>query len=272
MLGRIILGVACMLLWNGCLYSSHHFGGGRLLEPGRSSFALGAGAYSAMSIGCADYSESLIRTGSGPRCERWDMGGIDSNGMPVYGQDTVAASLESGYGPGASLGWRLGLAGAFGPFRGAELGIHLEAPTNPVTAEFDLKVGLPAPAGSFRHALAAGWGIGMWADNTWFGEYAASREFGRHSLIGNYRATWLATQPYDLKDAVDDRIFTPRRRLIHQGALGFAWSLGKGWPEFLAPLVLATYPQAPYGDQAIPAPMLREAAWNVAFGVRWGLK
>ena len=51
-----------------------------------------------------------------------------------------------------------------------------------------------------------------------------------------------------------------------------AWSFGAGSPEIIAPLLLATYPQAPYGDQVIPAPLLRAVAWNLAVGIRWGLK
>lgn len=261
-----------MLLMSGCMYSGHHFGGGRLLAPGRSSLSLGAGAYPSMSLGCDDADAHVIGTPAGSACQRWRDWNMDSLGNMVPDVDTVPAAVNTVYVRSASIGWRLGLAGALGPFRGAEMGIHLEAPTNPVSAEFDLKLGLPAPAGGFRHAFAAGWGIGMWADNSWFGEYAASHEIGKHSLFSNYRATRLSTQFYDFDGAEEKRKFPSKRRLIHQGALGFAWSTGAGWPEIVAPLIVATYPQAPYGENAIEANMLREAGWSLALGMRWGLK
>ncbi len=259
-----------MLLLDGCLYTTQHFGGGRVLEPGETAFALAAGRYQSISAACADEFEiSAIRTPAGRACQKSSW--TDSMGTYRVRYDTVPMLVSHTGGTSVGMDWRLGLHGPFGPFPGAEAGIHLEVPTNPATAEFDLKVGLPAPTGSYRHALAGGWGIGLWADNSWFGEYAASYGMGRNSLFANYRATWLATQIMDLGESVDERHFPHKRRLIQQAALGFAWKPfeSPSMPAII-PLLSITYPQAPMGDLDIPAPLLREAAFDFALGFRWG--
>ena len=61
-------------------------------------------------------------------------------------------------------------------FRGLQLGIHLEAPTNPGTLEFNGLLGLPAPS-LFHQYVELGWGIGMWADNSLFAGYGLSWDF-----------------------------------------------------------------------------------------------
>jgi len=159
-----------------------------------------------------------------------------------------------------------------GPFPGVEMGLHLESPTNPVSGEFDLQLGLPVPAGRpYHHSLSAGWGIGIWADNSYFLEYAASRSWGGNEFFGNYRATYLASQLADLNGSVEARKFRLNRRLIHQSSLGFKWTLPEipVVPDFIVPEVGLTYPLAPTGTDAIPDWVLDDRAWDLSLGIGW---
>jgi hypothetical protein len=174
-----------------------------------------------------------------------------------------------------SLGYRLGISGRWGPFTGAEIGLHLEAPTNPVTGEFDMKLGLPAPKKfHVHHSLSAGWGIGVWADNSYFLEYALSHSLGESSLFGNYRATQLASQISDLGNAEKNRKFDSHQRLIHQASIGFTWSLPEIsiLPDFVSPQVILTYPMGPTGDGKIPEYLLKESVWDLNMGLGWRFK
>jgi hypothetical protein len=194
----------------------------------------------------------------------------DSSGG--YREKTTERVLSSIRAISESLGYRLGIHGPMGPFPGLELGVHLEAPTNPVTGEFDLKLGLPVPEGlPWRHALSAGWGIGAWADNSWFLEYAVSRAFGPYGVYFNYRGTRLATQYADMADPEKASRFSRAQRLIHQAALGFEWRLPDipVVPDFLSPQVILTYPLAPAGTRPIPEFVLDDRGWGFNLGLGW---
>jgi hypothetical protein len=272
---RIAAGFACAFLLAGCLYTGQHFNDGRLLAPGNTSFTLGAGMSRQFSYGCPevlDYGYGYnFKDSTGLHCVHND-GLIDPRGNPGSSQDTVEPVLSSEMRPKASLGYRLGVAGRLGPFPGADIGLRLEAPTNPVSAEFDLRLGLPAPrAGAWRHSLSGGWIIGAWADNSWFAEYAWSHDWGGNAVFANYRATNLATQFADLADAEGSRRFASRRRLIHQVSLGWIWNLPAVpvLPDYLAPAGTLTYPLAPDGFDAIPDRYLDDHAFEFALGIGW---
>lgn len=268
----LTVGLAGACFLSGCLYTTHHFNSGRLLEAGRTSLALGAGRSRTVDYGCPDGNwnsfiyESEDSTGS--RCLRWR----DGYAMP----DTL--SYVHGWNAAwkGSLGYRLGVHGPFGPFAGAEIGLHLEAPTNPATAEFDVKVGLPVPGNRpYHHSLSAGFGIGAWADNSYFCEYALSRAFGASDLFVNYRATYLATQITYLKGAEDKRRFDSRQRFINQASAGFYWRLPDipVLPDFAVPLVILTYPLAPTGeDKPPPEYLLDDHVWDFGFGIGWNFR
>ncbi|HKP97908.1 MAG TPA: hypothetical protein VJ385_19385 [Fibrobacteria bacterium] len=268
-------GVVSVFLLTGCLYSTHHFNTGRLLEPGRSSFTLGAGSSKTVSYGCPEdrtaysYRDSTRTV----RCVSVEPGTMDtSKGQSVFTPKFLDQEISSSSSINGSLGYRLGVHGRLGPLTGMEIGLHLESPTNPVTGEFDLKLGLPAPVDRpYHHSLSAGWGIGAWADNSWFLEYAASRAYGASDLFFNYRATYLASQFADLREAEDTRHFDSRRRLIHQAALGFKCILPEGavLPDFIAPEAVLTYPLAPAGYKAIPDFALDDRVWGFNLGLGW---
>ena len=271
---RFPAGAASAFLLSGCLYTTHHYNTGRLLEPGSTSVTLGYGRTQAPGYGCPhgtlyEDKDSLgvlqCTTGFGPY--ETDSAGRGSQKPLVEAGGPTSASVTQ-----ASLGYRLGVHGRFGPFTGAEIGLHLEAPTNPASAEFDLKLGLPMPgARPYHHSLSLGWGIGAWADNSWFAEYAASRSFGENDLFFNYRGTWLATQLSDLNGSESRHRFRVHRRFIHQGALGFLWTLPEipVLPDFVAPEAVLTYPLAPMGEDAVPAFVLDDRAWDFNFGFGW---
>ena len=226
-----------------------------------------------LEYGCAETPYVYTHEDStGTRCITQEGMADFVDGKPTYRETirdkrtTVASSMKG------SLGYRLGIAGTKGPIRGMEIGLHLEAPTQPASAEFDFKAGLPAPARlNIHHSLSVGWGIGLWADNSWFGEYALSRVLGPGDLFCGYRATWLASQTADLTGATDDRRFPSRRRLIHQADVGYMWNLPAivVLPDFIAPLAVLTYPLAPAGSSSVPAFILDDHLWEFSLGMGW---
>jgi hypothetical protein len=270
---RYASGVACTFLLAGCLYTGQHFNDARLLAPGNTSFTLGAGMSRQAAYGCPEAPEYGYdyKDSTGLHCVQF-VQHFDSLGRISTDYDTVPPRLDGSMRPKASLGYRLGVGGRMGPFPGADIGLRLEAPTNPVSGEFDLRLGLPAPrAGAWRHSLSAGWIIGVWADNSWFLEYAYSHDWGRNAVFANYRATLLATQFADLQEAEGSRRFASRRRLIHQASLGWMWNLPAvpALPDFLAPEATLTYPLAPGGFAAIPDQYLDDRAFEFSLGVGW---
>lgn len=264
------------LLLSGCLYSTQHYNSGRILDPGRTSVTLGAGQQRGFKYDCAqDYSIWWGLDSTGTRCRGSEYVPDAGGGQGAYIERTKPAIRTNTSSPKASLEYRLGLHGRWGPFPGFDGGLHLEAPTNPASGEFDVKMGLPAGRRSaWAHSLSAGWGIGLWADNSYFLEYALSLPVFRHALFGNYRATYLATQASDLKEAETRRRFDSRRRLIHQASLGFLWNLPElaVLPDFLAPQVNLTYPLAPAGTDRIPAAALDDRQWDASLGFGWNLR
>lgn len=279
-LGSVPACVAVAFLFTGCLYTTHHFNTGRLLEAGTSSLTLGGGLSRSLAYGCPD-----SPSGNGGSYEATDSVGVhcmqdhssrDPSGNFVGRSDSVPHVHPWNWMPKGSLGYRLGVYGPFGPFAGAEIGLHLEAPTNPASAEFDMKIGLPLPKGiPFHHSLTGGLGIGAWADNSYFGEYALSRAFGSNDLFVNYRATYLASQIVDIMGSESRRHFQSRRRMIHQASLGFFWTLPAlpVLPDFLVPLVVLTYPLAPVGSGTPPPDyLLDDHAWDISVGMGWTFK
>jgi len=273
---------ACALLFNGCLYTTHHFNTGRLLEPGTSTLTVGAGPFRSLSYGCpelpqGDYTESIyeIKDSTGTHCRHYQYT-RDGSGNGSSQDDSVPHVHSWNSTLKGSLGYRLGVHGPFGPFAGAEIGLHLEGPTNPASAEFDLKLGLPVPKElPFHHSLSGGLGIGAWADNSYFGEYALSRAFGASDLFVNYRATYLASQLSDISGSESLRHFQSRRRLIHQASLGFMWTLPDipVLPDYIVPLAVLTYPLAPMGtDTPPPEYLLDDHVFDFSVGMGWTFK
>jgi len=265
---RAIIAPALTACLTGCLYTTHHFNSGRILDPGQTAVTIGIGRSSIYSQGCPDgYGRDYDTTATAHPCAPY-FGG--SSARPV---DTahVPEAVTSITIPKFSLGYRLGVRGPWGPFTGVEMGWHLEALTNPGTVEFDLKFGLPVPEKFHaHHSLSGGWGVGMWADNSWFLEYAASRDLGKHAVYGNYRYTWLATQPADLTYSFDHWRFVSHRNYAHQAALGLYLKLPDIFlvPDYVTPQVNFTFPvTAPFIK--IDQDKLESVLVNINFGCGW---
>jgi hypothetical protein len=226
------------------------------------------------SYGCDETAGSYGNSDSTGRrfCVRHTQQHDSMSGKWTQTADTVDQRKFPGSAFKGSLGYRLGMTGPRGFITGTEIGLHLEAPTNPVSGEFDLKIGLRVPADRpYHHSLSAGWGIGIWADNSYFLEYALSRAFGGSDLFAAYRGTWLATQIADLGGSEDDRRFKSKRRLIHQATIGFSWTLPAipVVPDFLAPMAVLTYPLAPFAEEKIPDHLLDDHLWDLSLGMGW---
>jgi hypothetical protein len=251
----------------GCLYTTHHFNSGRLLEPGKTAVTFGYGREKVYSEACPDGYSHVDDAQGEVRCAR--------RNSPVFSgindTATIPRVIESQTIPKFSVSYRLGVRGKWGPFSGVEMGWMVEALTNPATLEFDVKFGLPElRALNVRHSLSAGWGVGMWADNSYFAEYAASRSFGPHALYGSYRFTYLATQPPQLDSSFSNWKFTSHQRSIHQAALGMYFKL-PDWtlvPDYITPQVNFSFPVvAPFTE--IASDKLEPVLTNFNFGFGW---
>ncbi len=169
-----------------------------------------------------------------------------------------------------SVDYRLGVRDEWGPFPGVELQWHLEAPTNPATMEFGLNLGLPSGP-SFRHKFGAGWGVGAWADNSFFAEYAISKRLGIPLFFGNFRATWLATQIGEVLEGDFSSPLPSHRRLIWQTGFGFVIRF-PDWiaaPDFIAPQLNLTLPQIPSGERKFRRVEIPLAQWDMNLGIGW---
>ncbi len=170
----------------------------------------------------------------------------------------------------ASFDYRLGILDSVGKLPGLELEWHVEAPTNPATMEFALNLGLPG-GGDFHHKIGAGWGVGAWADNSFFVEYAVSRRVGFPVFFGNLRVTYLATQIGTVLGDDFSKALPSDRVLVTQAGAGLLLKLPR-WrvaPDFLIPQLNVTVPQVPGGERAFRAQDIPTAQWNMSLGMGW---
>ncbi len=234
----------------GCLYSVHHFNTGLLMPAGKSEATLGMGRQSLWT--CSHYL-------------------VDSAGAAHACGDSSGESVSDGAIFQGSIDYRLGVKDSWGPFPGAEIEWHLEAPTNPATMEFSLNLALPGGGSAFHHKLGAGWGIGAWADNSLFMEYAASRGMGNSLLFGNVRATYLATQINEVLAEDFSEPLPSNRTLVFQSALG-VWYRLPDWflvPDFLIPQINVTLPQIPAGERRFRRADIPLVQWDANLGFGW---
>ncbi len=238
-------------LSTGCLYSVHHFNTGTILPAGKSQVTLGAGQ------------ETLWK------CQHSQPDSISHvcrENESKYGNETISNSeIFTG-----SLNYRLGIRDSWGPFPGAELEWHLELPTNPATMEFALNLALPG-GHTFHHKIGAGWGIGAWADNSFFMEYALSQSWGSTLGFGNLRATYLATQIGEVTSGNFSDPLPSNQHLLLQAGMGVFYRL-PDWiiiPDFIIPQVNLTLPQIPSGNQQFSAKDIPLAQWNINLGLGW---
>ena len=245
------------LVLSGCLYSVHHFNTGVLMPAGHGQATLGVGRQPQWR--CPHYhTDSTVAPHA---CNEND------SGFEVARKSDIFKG---------SINYRLGVKDSWGPFPGAEMEWHVEAPTGPVTMEFAMNLALPtgnpAPnAASFHHKLGAGWGIGAWADNSFFVEYAASKSVGRPLFFGNLRATYLATQINEVLEGDFSKPLPSHRVLVAQAGLGLVYRLTV-WPvapDFLIPQFNLTLPQIPAGELKFKRSDMPLAQWDMNFGFGW---
>ncbi len=268
------IAVFCAFLLSGCLYSTGHFNTGKLLEAGQSNTLVGIGKVHNVSFVCPegnDWHSYSDTTGYNCLRSRFDgLPSIDSGSLPKQRKwETL---------PKIGFEYRLGIFNAFGPFLGADFGMHYEAPTAPISAEFDIRIGFPSPKNlDINHTLSAGWGIGLWADNSYFLEYALSKEWKKFLFFSNYRLTYLATQAADLQRTSDSLRFFRNQKSINQISFGAKWD----WPEifllpdFIIPQIIVTYPIALVDDSygyAYPKTYLKTSSWDYNLGIGWHFK
>ncbi len=289
----------------GCLYTSHHFNTGRLLAPGEHHWEFGIGQQNIVDYGCSEaaardayaaldaeisklpnqtkaepfYGEPQGRVEKDPQgkpnclAERYVR--PDSNDYD-YARYTKSFPVTTQYSQliSASMGWRLGVREKWGPLTGVDLGWKLEAPTGPATLELDTRLGLPLPAGfsHWSHSLSLGWGIGAWADNSLFSEYALSRALGNYHPFVNARLTYLATQPSDLAVRQTFNRFDTYRRWVGQGMLGCEIILPDILllPRRILPTVGLAYPAVPFTTESVHV-LSTGVDVTLALGLSWGL-
>lgn len=239
---------------------------GTILPPGRSDFALGMSVVPRVHEECP---QGQFRRDSLDRAYCADWYWIDG---PLGWQshtDTLPTTVRQERSPIFGLTWRLGAFGPFGPFTGLELGLHAEAPNNPVTQEFRVALGLPGSDSLFAHSAIAGWGTGAWADNSWFLQYAASRTWKPWRVFGSVRGTLQGTQ---IEDAVEGDRFQHKRSWDVQTTLGGRLALpqAKVLPDWL--LVAATADLTHVGLPEVGEPRQIEGfgvAWTSGMGWSW---
>lgn len=243
---------------------------GTVLRPGVSDFSLAVGSVPRPTYVCADpnWSSPSRDTNGVYQCEKYDYSG-NSPGSSNWIRTPAELSLERE--PHLALDWRLGALGPFGPFAGLEIAMQTEFVTAPVSQEFRVALGLPGSDSIVAHAVSAGWGIGMWADNSWFAQYAASRQVGRWRVFGSVRAALQAS--VDQEDIGSGR-FEHSRSWDFQVASGAKYRLGE---VFLLPDWVGVGGTLDLGNQGYPSFDLDEFeqrsgigfAWAVAAGWGW---
>ena len=221
------LAILVPLLLQGCLSTWIRMEDGTVLQPGKSDFSVAYGTVPRPSYKCSGSGYANLQVSSGDIvCEEYnyDWRLTDTGYVDLSTRTITPASRRDVREPHFGFAWRLGLLGPFGPFAGLEAGMQAEGATNPMSQEFKLALGLPGSDSLVAHSLIAGWGIGMWTDNSWFVQYAASRRFGQWRFYGSTRATLQATQP---QSTLDTTMFVHKRSWDYQIAGGVKVHLGE---------------------------------------------
>lgn len=261
------------MLLQGCIATWIHMEDGTVLRPGGVDFHLSAGMAPTVSGSCP---EGRLKTVRGvPSCTRISYETVlDTSTGNYFGKivgDTTPAALSSGSKAHYAAAWSLGALGSFGPFTGLEVGIQVEGPTDPISQEYRVAVGLPRPDSTWSHSLGAGWGTGMWADDTWFLQYAASWTRGNLRLFGNWRSSLQATR-MEFADLPDR--FRHDRNWDHQATFGWKYRLAAVpvIPDWIGGAVTfdLNHSALPTTEQSeIDQPTGWGAAWNLTTGWSW---
>ncbi|MEN9354601.1 MAG: hypothetical protein RL318_1926 [Fibrobacterota bacterium] len=214
---RIAKWVPCLALFllSGCLYTVQRFNDGTVLPPGVTDVSMGLGKTPIWTATCPDGGWAAETGPDAGICKRYDYSREYDPQTGRYVGPEVSRSparYESEDIPQLHASWRLGVRKEWGPFTGVELGWNIDVPTEPASLEFWGKFGLPGFVDTnTAHSVSAGWGIGMWADNSWWLEYAISHRFGSVRPWAGSRLLWQATRAEDLGIEVGERIESHKR-------------------------------------------------------------
>ncbi len=210
----IFLALATLVL-SGCLSATtQHFNTGETLPHGETRATFGLAAM--------------------PLTTCYDSPTRDAEGYMICDQAQVQTI------PQPSYTWSLGVREKWGPFTGVEIGWMAEALG---TIDFNVKLGLPGLVASpkWHHAAMTGWGMGNWADNTLFLEYAIShRTTERILFYTNLRGSLVATSIIDLELSeieADGKqsVFQSHQRWLLQNTWGVRFG------PFTVPILPKTY-------------------------------
>ena len=216
-----------LLALQGCLSTWIRMEDGTVLAPGRSDFAMALASVPRADYVCPENANLSDRPDGSVACRTWTYAPATSSNGYTYSTPTYVyspAQLNIDREPHLALAWRLGALGPFGPFTGLELGVQAELATNPVSQEYKLALGLPGSDSIVSHSLIGGWGTGLWVDNTWFLQYAASRRFEPWLFYGSLRTSLQATQ---IADLLSNLRLSHNRTWDCQAAAGVKLKLGE---------------------------------------------
>lgn len=274
---KALLAATASLCLQGCLSTWMRLEDGTVLAPGHTEFALAYGKVPRVAHDCSDFTRRR-RVGDhdlvcveppnyypyDPETETFS---LDTTAVETVTPSTLSRETESHFG----LAWRLGALGPFGPFTGLEVGLQTEVPTAPISQEFRVALGLPGSDSIRAHSLIAGWGTGMWADDTWFLQYAASRTFGPCRVFGSLRGAIQATYIADLLDG--DKLEHLRTWDVQLGT-GARVKLGRApvLPDWLLIGLTADLSHQGYPELGSSTEVQAEGfgvAWTSAMGWAW---
>jgi len=258
MMWRFLLSAFTILILAGCIsYTSQHLNTGVLLDPGQRSNIF------------------AVSSEQGYTCKGEYRPNHD--GFNTCYADSLYGHYATVTVPHISYIWRLGVRHQWGPFTGVDIGWQLEFPG---TLDFDARFGLRHPSEvAWKHSISLGWGIGNWADNSWFAEYAWSYPL-RYSMLFyiNARETYLATLLADLRPAKGsgrDNFFGHQRRFLHQLSAGI--KLGPIdvflLPDYVHLNGFISYPRLLLDGGLPDRDMMREGYsmvnWRFNLGLEW---
>lgn len=261
---------------------------GTVLAPGRSDFSIAVGSVPRTTYDCGqgDFGKYLGKDSTGRIvCEEWyyraryqeeyydSVAQVHHGGYYTYdgGRNYFEPKIDTDRELHVALNWKLGVLGPFGPFTGMQVGMQMEAATAPITQEFHVAIGLPGSDSSIAHSIAAGWGVGMWADNSWFLQYAASRRFGTCRVFGSLRGS---LQPSVNTMDLDEGKFKSDRSWDFQAAGGLKVPLGNvvvlpDWAGLGVTLDLAHSGYPSFDMDELRQESGIGMAWALAMGWNW---
>jgi len=276
---KYLLIISVLFCINNCLYTSHNYNTGKIQKEGHLGTTLGLGSQSIFEYNCDSegkkdiiYSKLVIEEEK-PTCYNH---GIDSNynTSPTPSYSTI---------PDISYGMNLGIKDKLGVFPGLEMGVLLQAPTAPASLDFYIKLGMPTITNSlFKHAISTGFGMGVWVDNTYFLEYAASFPKGKHLFYGSMRSIILATQINDNElhsykirgvevNQKENPLKNSKRRFVQIINVGYQYKLPEiiVVPDFITPQLNFIFPSYSLSSKGLSygrSERTFDVKWNVGFG------